>query len=66
MVGNDFEEVFIVLMFRKIVILLFEGKVLGLDKVIFYSIDCCLFDDIKKKMYSFILVVGGGLMFYKV
>lgn len=41
MVGNDFEEVFIVLMFRKIVISLFEGKVLGLDKVIFYSIDCC-------------------------
>ncbi|XP_054640235.1 actin-related protein 8 isoform X1 [Dunckerocampus dactyliophorus] len=42
----------------------FEGKALGLDKAILHSIDCCASDETKRKMYSSILVVGGGLMFH--
>nr|XP_057941443.1 actin-related protein 8 [Doryrhamphus excisus] len=42
----------------------FEGKALGLDKAILHSIDCCVSDETKRKMYSSILVVGGGLMFH--
>uniref|UniRef100_H3D395 Actin-related protein 8 n=1 Tax=Tetraodon nigroviridis TaxID=99883 RepID=H3D395_TETNG len=41
----------------------FESKALGLDKAILHSIDCCVSDETKRKMYSSILVVGGGLMF---
>ncbi|XP_061913892.1 actin-related protein 8 isoform X2 [Entelurus aequoreus] len=41
----------------------FEGKALGLDKAILHSIDCCASDETKRKMYSSVLVVGGGLMF---
>ncbi|XP_067383309.1 actin-related protein 8 isoform X3 [Channa argus] len=42
----------------------FESKALGLDKAILHSIDCCASDETKRKMYSSILVVGGGLMFH--
>ncbi|XP_028438975.1 actin-related protein 8 isoform X2 [Perca flavescens] len=42
----------------------FESKALGLDKAILHSIDCCGSDETKRKMYSSILVVGGGLMFH--
>ncbi|XP_077585494.1 actin-related protein 8 [Stigmatopora nigra] len=42
----------------------FEGKALGLDKAILHSIDCCASDETKRKMYSSILVVGGGLLFH--
>ncbi|XP_069499736.1 actin-related protein 8 isoform X2 [Ambystoma mexicanum] len=52
-------------MSRKTAISQFEGKALGLDKAILHSIDCCSSEDTKKKMYSSILVVGGGLMFNK-
>ncbi|XP_034393581.1 actin-related protein 8 [Cyclopterus lumpus] len=41
----------------------FESKALGLDKAVLHSIDCCASDETKRKMYSSILVVGGGLMF---
>uniref|UniRef100_A0A8C8A8D3 Actin related protein 8 n=1 Tax=Oryzias sinensis TaxID=183150 RepID=A0A8C8A8D3_9TELE len=41
----------------------FESKALGLDKAILHSIDCCASDETKRKMYSSILIVGGGLMF---
>uniref|UniRef100_A0A672GQ90 Uncharacterized protein n=1 Tax=Salarias fasciatus TaxID=181472 RepID=A0A672GQ90_SALFA len=44
----------------------FESKALGLDKAILHSIDCCASDETKRKMYSSILVVGGGLMFHGV
>ncbi|XP_028680453.2 actin-related protein 8 [Erpetoichthys calabaricus] len=53
------------LLSRKNAISQFEGKALGLDKAILHSIDCCASDETKKKMYSSILVVGGGLMFHK-
>ncbi|XP_030723303.1 actin-related protein 8 [Globicephala melas] len=65
MAGNDSEEALTALMSRKTAISLFEGKALGLDKAILHSIDCCSSDEAKKKMYSSILVVGGGLMFHK-
>uniref|UniRef100_A0A3B4YQG9 Actin related protein 8 n=1 Tax=Seriola lalandi dorsalis TaxID=1841481 RepID=A0A3B4YQG9_SERLL len=42
----------------------FESKALGLDKAILHSIDCCASDETKRKMYSSILVVGGGLIFH--
>ncbi|XP_047458481.1 actin-related protein 8 [Mugil cephalus] len=42
----------------------FESKALGLDKAVLHSIDCCASDETKRKMYSSILVVGGGLMFH--
>ncbi|XP_032825583.1 actin-related protein 8 [Petromyzon marinus] len=41
----------------------FEGKALGLDKAVLHSIDCCSSEETKRKMYSSILVVGGGLLF---
>uniref|UniRef100_UPI00358F88E1 actin-related protein 8 n=1 Tax=Myxine glutinosa TaxID=7769 RepID=UPI00358F88E1 len=41
----------------------FEGKALGIDKAILHSIECCVSEETKKKMYSTILVVGGGLLF---
>uniref|UniRef100_A0AAX7SJI0 Actin-related protein 8 n=1 Tax=Astatotilapia calliptera TaxID=8154 RepID=A0AAX7SJI0_ASTCA len=44
----------------------FESKALGLDKAVLHSIDCCASDETKRKMYSSILVVGGGLMFHGV
>ncbi|XP_054261537.1 actin-related protein 8 isoform X2 [Macrosteles quadrilineatus] len=37
------------------------GQLLGLDQAILQSIDRC--DDLKRKMYSSILVVGGGMKF---
>ncbi|XP_033102471.1 actin-related protein 8-like [Anneissia japonica] len=36
-------------------------KALGVDQAILHSIDCCSSEETKKKMYSCILVVGGGL-----
>ncbi|XP_055503485.1 actin-related protein 8 isoform X2 [Leucoraja erinacea] len=61
--GNDSEDLPAALMARKTTVSQFEGKALGLDKSILHSIDCCGSDETKKKMYSSILVVGGGLMF---
>ncbi|XP_032892447.1 actin-related protein 8 isoform X2 [Amblyraja radiata] len=63
LVGNDSEDLPAALMARKTTVSQFEGKALGLDKSILHSIDCCGSDETKKKMYSSILVVGGGLMF---
>ncbi|KAM4022598.1 actin-related protein 8 [Anomaloglossus baeobatrachus] len=63
--SNDGEETSAALYSRKTMVSQFEGKALGLDKAILHSIDCCTSDDMKKKMYSSILVVGGGLMFHK-
>uniref|UniRef100_A0A4W3GXH7 Actin-related protein 8 n=1 Tax=Callorhinchus milii TaxID=7868 RepID=A0A4W3GXH7_CALMI len=62
--GNDCEDLPAALMARKTTVSQFEGKALGLDKSILHSIDCCASDETKKKMYSSILVVGGGLMFH--
>ncbi|XP_060598476.1 actin-related protein 8-like [Ruditapes philippinarum] len=36
---------------------------MGLDEAVLYSIDKCDSDDMKKKMYSCIVVVGGGFNF---
>lgn len=36
---------------------------MGIDEAILYSIDKCESDEVKKKMYSCIVVVGGGLNF---
>ncbi|XP_071982808.1 actin-related protein 8 isoform X1 [Engystomops pustulosus] len=63
--SNDGEETSASLFSRKTMVSQFEGKALGLDKAILHSIDCCTSDDTKKKMYSSILVIGGGLMFHK-
>ncbi|XP_075228327.1 actin-related protein 8 isoform X2 [Lycorma delicatula] len=38
-------------------------QLLGLDQAILQSIDRCGSDDLKRKMYSCILIVGGGLKF---
>lgn len=62
---NESQEPTTAHMSRKTAISQFEGKALGLDKAILHSIDCCASEDTKKKMYSSILVVGGGLMFQK-
>ncbi|XP_072328584.1 actin-related protein 8 isoform X1 [Scyliorhinus torazame] len=62
--GIDSEDLPAALMARKTTVSQFEGKALGLDKSILHSIDCCGSDETKKKMYSSILVVGGGLMFH--
>ncbi|XP_041128896.1 actin-related protein 8-like [Polyodon spathula] len=62
--GNEVEESPSALMSRRTAISQFEGKALGIDKAILHSIDCCASDETKKKMYSSILVVGGGLMFH--
>lgn len=40
-------------------------KPLGLDQAIHYSIDSCGSEETKKKMYSTILVVGGGISFFQ-
>ncbi|CAM4713189.1 unnamed protein product [Leuciscus chuanchicus] len=48
---------------RSAAITQFEGKALGMDKAILHSIDSCGSDETKRKMYSCVLVVGGGLMF---
>ncbi|XP_048404163.1 actin-related protein 8 isoform X2 [Stegostoma tigrinum] len=61
--ANDSEDLPATLA-RKTTMSQFEGKALGLDKSILHSIDCCGSDETKKKMYSSILVVGGGLMFH--
>ncbi|KAH0630123.1 hypothetical protein JD844_012771 [Phrynosoma platyrhinos] len=50
--GNDSEEPLTAHMSRKTAVSQFEGKALASD-------------DTKKKMYSSVLVVGGGLMFHK-
>ncbi|XP_048873765.1 actin-related protein 8 [Brienomyrus brachyistius] len=61
--GAEAEEPPSAFLSRKSAMTQFEGKALGLDKAILYSIDCCTSDETKRKMYSSILVVGGGLMF---
>uniref|UniRef100_T1JFQ7 Actin-related protein 8 n=1 Tax=Strigamia maritima TaxID=126957 RepID=T1JFQ7_STRMM len=38
-------------------------QLLSLDQAILQSIDRCGSDDMKRKMYSCILIVGGGIMF---
>ena len=47
-----------------------SGKTLdipmGLDSAILWSIDQCPWDDLKRKMYSCILVIGGGFKFHGV
>lgn len=40
-----------------------ELQLMGLDQAILHSINKLSNDEIKKKMYSCILVIGGGLMF---
>ncbi|CAJ1055577.1 Actin-related protein 8 [Xyrichtys novacula] len=65
MVAGEAEEPLSANLSRKTAILSqFESKALGLDKAILHSIDCCASDETKRKMYSSILVVGGGLMFH--
>ncbi|KAL3283058.1 hypothetical protein HHI36_006216 [Cryptolaemus montrouzieri] len=39
------------------------GQILGLDQAVLQSIDRCPNDDLKRKMYGCILVVGGGMKF---
>ncbi|XP_051526120.1 actin-related protein 8 [Myxocyprinus asiaticus] len=62
--GADTDETPSALMSRKTAMSHFEGKALGMDKAILHSIDCCSSDESKRKMYSCILVVGGGLLFH--
>uniref|UniRef100_A0A3Q3X7J4 Uncharacterized protein n=1 Tax=Mola mola TaxID=94237 RepID=A0A3Q3X7J4_MOLML len=63
--GGEVEEPLSAHFARKTAIMSqFESKALGLDKAILHSIDCCASDETKRKMYSSILVVGGGLMFH--
>ncbi|TSL97238.1 Actin-related protein 8 [Bagarius yarrelli] len=62
--GADPEDMPSVLLARKSAMTQFEGKALGLDKAILHSIDCCASDETKRKMYSSVLVVGGGLLFH--
>ncbi|KAG7332250.1 hypothetical protein KOW79_004084 [Hemibagrus wyckioides] len=62
--GTDPEDTPSVLLSRKSAMTQFEGKALGLDKAILHSIDCCASDETKRKMYSSVLVVGGGLLFH--
>ncbi|XP_053480700.1 actin-related protein 8 isoform X3 [Ictalurus furcatus] len=62
--GADPEDTPSVLLSRKSAMTQFEGKALGLDKAILHSIDCCASDETKRKMYSSVLVVGGGLLFH--
>ncbi|XP_078580404.1 actin-related protein 8-like isoform X2 [Branchiostoma floridae x Branchiostoma japonicum] len=38
-------------------------KLMGVDQAILHSIECCASDETKKKMFSCILVVGGGMNF---
>ncbi|XP_042617387.1 actin-related protein 8 [Cyprinus carpio] len=58
------EETSSALLSRKTVMTQFEGKALGVDKPILHIIDSCASDEMKRKMYSCILVVGGGLLFH--
>lgn len=39
------------------------GQILGLDQAVLQSIDRCPNEDLKRKMYGCILVVGGGMNF---
>ncbi|XP_018330352.1 actin-related protein 8 isoform X2 [Agrilus planipennis] len=39
------------------------GQILGLDQAVLQSIDRCPNEDLKRKMYGCILVVGGGMKF---
>ncbi|KAK4885379.1 hypothetical protein RN001_001650 [Aquatica leii] len=39
------------------------GQILGLDQAVLQSIDRCPTEDLKRKMYGCILVVGGGMKF---
>ncbi|KAM3838488.1 actin-related protein 8 [Diretmus argenteus] len=67
MVGGEMEDPPSALLSRKnhhAIMSQFESKALGLDKAVLHSIDCCASDETKRKMYSSILVVGGGLMFH--
>lgn len=38
-------------------------KSLGLDQAILHSINCCSTEDTKRKMYTSVLLIGGGFMF---
>ncbi|KAK6176999.1 hypothetical protein SNE40_015194 [Patella caerulea] len=38
-------------------------QLMGVDEAIVYSIEKCSNDDIKRKMYSCILIIGGGMSF---
>lgn len=62
--GAEAEETASALLSRKTAISQFEGKALGIDKAILHSIDSCASDETKRKMYSCIVVVGGGLLFH--
>ncbi|KAL9956854.1 hypothetical protein ACROYT_G038400 [Oculina patagonica] len=42
---------------------LVSEKSLGLDQAILHSINCCPTEDTKRKMYSSVLLIGGGFMF---
>ncbi|XP_044256841.1 actin-related protein 8 isoform X2 [Tribolium madens] len=39
------------------------GQILGLDQAVLQSIDRCPNEDLKRKMYGCILIVGGGMKF---
>ncbi|XP_066259559.1 actin-related protein 8 isoform X2 [Euwallacea similis] len=39
------------------------GQILGLDQAVLQSIDRCPNEDLKRKMYGCVLVVGGGMKF---
>lgn len=39
------------------------GQILGLDQAVLQSIDRCPNEDLKRKMYGCILIVGGGMNF---
>ncbi|XP_076132578.1 actin-related protein 8 [Alosa pseudoharengus] len=62
--GSEVEDSPSALLSRRTAMSQFEGKALGLDKAILHCIDCCASDETKRKMYSSILVVGGGLLFH--
>ncbi|CAH3174956.1 unnamed protein product [Porites evermanni] len=42
---------------------LVSEKSLGLDQAILHSINCCATEETKRKMYSSVLLIGGGFMF---
>uniref|UniRef100_A0A8C2J6H5 Actin-related protein 8 n=2 Tax=Cyprinus carpio TaxID=7962 RepID=A0A8C2J6H5_CYPCA len=62
--GADAEETSSALLSRKTAMTQFEGRALGVDKAILHSIDSCASDETKRKMYSSVLLVGGGLLFH--
>ncbi|XP_030753391.1 actin-related protein 8 [Sitophilus oryzae] len=39
------------------------GQILGLDQAVLQSIDRCPSEDLKRKMYGCVLIVGGGMKF---